>query len=206
MYRMINTKKRKTKTRPGEKKENYKEKRSHNATYCLCPPMSLSRPLDPLWSAATRGRAQRRWWPWEKERQSLAATHRSSRSSLVALVPSTDQTAHCTVLHWPSVFFCPRSVHKHWHTHSGGAGLRRSHEMSTHAWERVCTARPCFLVSLRIFAVIVVVVVLPYWVLKGWFLAHVPGTVRRLWTMDKGITLQVMGFPLDLDETVRAQV
>lgn len=40
----------------------------------------------------------------KRERQSLAATHRSSRSSLVALVPSTDQTAHCTVLHWPSSF------------------------------------------------------------------------------------------------------
>lgn len=99
----------------------------------------------------------------KRETESGAATHRSSRSSLVALVPSTDQTAHCTVLHWPSVFFCPCSVHKHWHTHSGGAGLRRSHEMSTGAWVRVYTLRQYLLVSLRVFAVIVVVVVvLPY--------------------------------------------
>lgn len=63
------------------------------------------------------------------------ATCEGSRSSLVPLVPSTDQTAHCTVLHWPSVFFSSVHVRRTstgTHIHLDGAGLQSPHQMSAH--------------------------------------------------------------------------
>lgn len=93
-------------------------------------------------SVASRGRAQR-WRPREiqgGDRESVCgvcgATCEGSRSSLVALVPSTDQTAHCTVLHWPSVFSLlstfVRRTSTGTHIHLDGAGLQSPHKMSTH--------------------------------------------------------------------------
>lgn len=127
-------------------------RRSHNATYySLFPPnvlVSTARALVRQGSMATRGGAHR-WRSWEKEREKasvvcVAPPCGSSRSSLVALVPSTDQTAHCTILHWPSVFFS--SVHVQYtntdtHTQFGGAGLQGPREMFIRAHDRgVCTA------------------------------------------------------------------